>query len=102
MVKFESITFNIKDVIMILGGVISGVGFLFQMDSRLDEFELKISKIEAQNAIDKVEVNAKFDGLKQANNGTKKHAIVSPIKVAIIPDNRIEIKKKKLFQYKLI
>lgn len=100
-VKFETITFNIKDVIMIIGGVCSIFGFIIRIESRFDAFELKMQKIVSDAEINRVEFNAKIEDLRRADN-TPNTKILTPISMAIIPDTKLAIKRKKLFQHKLI
>lgn len=98
--KFESITFTTKDVIMVVGGVISAFTFYLKIDSRLNQFELKMEKIISENKINNVRLNARIDALKQTSNNENKIDTVNFY--AVMPSNRLEVKKKKLFNYKLI
>lgn len=97
--KFEAITFTTKDVVMVIGGVVSAFTFYLKIDYRLNEFELNMQKIITQYEVNDVKVNARIDALKTADNtkyvGNKEY-------FAVIPNTRLEVKKKKLFNYKLI
>lgn len=70
-VKFESITFNTKDVVMIVGAVISSFTFYNKIDDRFNEFELKIQQINNRTDINEIKFNAKIDAMKHTSNGSK-------------------------------
>lgn len=98
--KFEHITFTTKDVVMIVGGAISAFTFYLKIDSRLNDFEINMQKIISQSEISDVKINARIDALKQTSNN---ETSIDTLKYfAVIPSNRLEVKKKKLFKYKLI
>ena len=97
--KFENLTFTTKDVVMIIGGAITAFTFYLKIDSRLNEFEVNMQKIITMYEINDVKVNARIDALKTSEN-TKK--VIQKNYLAIIPNTRIEVVKKKLFRYKLI
>lgn len=71
-IKFDDITFNIKDLIFICG--LAGGWFTFyqSIDNRFDAFELKIEKTINQNEINNVKINARIDGLKTSQKRDKK------------------------------
>lgn len=98
--KFDSITFTTKDVIMIVGGAISAFTFYLKIDTRLNEFEINMQKIISQNEINDVKVNARIDRLKPTSNNNQKIDTINFY--AVIPSNRLEVRKKKLFNHKLI
>lgn len=98
--KFENITFTTKDVIMVVGGAISAFTFYLKIDSRLNEFEINMQKIISSNEINDMKINARIDALKQTSNNENKIDTVNFY--AVIPSNRLEVRKKKLFKYKLI
>jgi hypothetical protein len=93
MVKFESITFNTKDVIMIVGTVISAFTFYDKIDSRFNEFELKIQKIDSRTDINEVKFNAKLDAMKHTSNNTK---IQDNIYFVACFNNRRKYDRKKI------
>lgn len=99
-IKFESITYTTKDIVTILGGAVSLFTFYLSLDSRMDSFELKMQGIISTNDLNRVEFNAKIESLKHSNNKTKH--VVHHTFFAICPDNKIEVKKRKLFSYKLV
>lgn len=85
---------------MIVGGAISAFTFYLKIDSRLNEFEINMQKIISSNEINDVKINARIDAIKQTSNNET--SIDSLKYFAVIPRNRLEVKKKKLFKYKLI
>lgn len=97
--KFESITFTTKDIAMVIGAILSAFTFYIKIDSRLNQFELKMEKIISENNINDVKINARIDALKTADNT---HHVKNKDYFAVIPNTRLEVKKKKLFNYKLI
>ena len=99
--KFQDITFNTKDVIMIVGGVASFFTFYQSIDSRLDAFELQVQNIISETEINNAKLNARIDGIKTANNETPKAKSMIQF-VAACNDTRLQIVKKKLFKYRLV
>jgi len=93
MVKFESITFNTKDVIMIVGTVISAFTFYDKIDSRFNEFELKIQQINNRTDINEIKFNAKIDAIKHTSNNTK---IQDNIYFVACLNNRRKYDRKKI------
>lgn len=93
MVKFESITFNTKDVIMIVGTVISAFTFYDKIDSRFNDFELKIQQINSRTDINEVKFNAKLDAMKHTSNDTK---IQDNIYFVACLNNRRKYDRKKI------
>lgn len=100
-IKFQDITFNTKDVIMIVGGVASFFTFYQSIDSRLDNFEIKVQAIVSDNAINNVKLNARIDGIKTANNETPKAKSMIQF-VAVCNDTRLQIVKKRLFKFRFV
>jgi len=97
--KFEAITFTTKDIAMVMGAIFSAFTFYLKIDSRLNQFEIKMEKIISENNINDVKINARIDALKTADNTQN---VKNREYFAVIPDTRLEVKKKKLFNYKLI
>jgi LEA14-like dessication related protein len=98
--KFSNLTFTTENVILIVGGAISFFTFYMKIDNRLNEFEIKIQKIISQIDINDIKTNAKIDALKPISNNGKS---IDTLKfLAVIPENRLSVKKRKLFKYKLI
>lgn len=93
MVKFESITFNTKDVVMIVGTVISAFTFYDKIDSRFNDFELKIQQINSRTDINEVKFNAKLDAMKHTSNDTK---IQDNIYFVACLNNRRKYDRKKI------
>ena len=93
MVKFESITFNTKDVVMIVGTVISAFTFYDKIDSRFNDFELKIQQINSRTDINEIKFNAKLDAMKHTSNDTK---IQDNIYFVACLNNRRKYDRKKI------
>lgn len=100
-IKFQDITFNTKDVLMIVGGIASAFTFYMSIDARLDSFEMKVQKIVSENDINNVKLNARIDNIKTANNKTPKTKSMVQF-VAVCNDTRLQIVKKRLFKYRLV
>lgn len=90
--KFESITFTTKDVIMVVGGAISAFTFYLKIDSRLNEFEINMQKIISSNEINDVKINARIDALKTADNTQR---VKSKEYFAIIPNTKLELEEEE-------
>lgn len=93
-VKFESITFNTKDVVMIVGAVISAFTFYDKIDSRLYEFELKIQKIDSRTDMNEVRFNAKLDAMKHTSNDVPMAKDNLHV-IAWFDNRRLEVTKEK-------
>ncbi len=98
--KFESITFTTKDIVTILGGASMLFTFYNSIDNRMDAFELKMQKIVSDSDLNKFELNAKIESLKHSDNSSKQ--VIQHTFFAICPNNKLEVKKKKLFNYTLV
>lgn len=90
--KFESITFTTKDVVMVIGGVVSAFTFYLKIDSRLNQFEIKMEKIISENNINDVKINARIDALKTADNTQR---VKSKEYFAIIPNTKLELEEEE-------
>lgn len=90
--KFESITFTTKDVIMVVGGAISAFTFYLKIDSRLNEFEINMQKIISSNEINDVKINARIDALKTADNTQK---VKNKEYFAIMPNTKLELEEEE-------
>lgn len=99
--KFQDITFNTKDVIMIVGGVASFFTFYQSIDTRLDNFEIKVQSIVSDNAINNVKLNARIDGIKIASNNPPKASGIIQF-VAVCNDTRLQIVRKRLVKFSLV
>ena len=92
-VKFESISFTTKDVVMIVGAVISSFTFYNKIDNRFNEFELKIQQINSRTDINEIKFNAKLDAMKHTSNDTK---IQDNIYFVACLNNRRKYDRKKI------
>lgn len=94
MVKFNSLTFDIKDIILIIGIVMYVVRAENKQLEQYNELKAEIQQIISDNKINEIKINARFDSMfnKQAsNNATDTNKMINF--VAIINDNKIKVVK---------
>lgn len=105
-IKFNSITFDVKDIILIVGLV----AYVFRSENRIDErfnkFELKIQEIVSRADVNEVKFNARFDALNKTSFEDKKdnkaNDSVCVQKFAIVHELDLRIKKKRLVKFNLV
>jgi hypothetical protein len=86
---------------MLIGGFIAGYySFSNKIDDRFNQIEIKLNKIVGDFTIENVKTNAKIDMLK--NKETSDKISYKPELIAICNNEEIRLKRKKLFNYKLI
>lgn len=71
MVKFNQLTFDIKDIILIVGIVMYVVRAENKQLEQYNELKSEIQQIISDNKIQEVKINARFDGMKHTSNGAK-------------------------------
>lgn len=99
-IKFNQLTFDVKDIILIVGIVVYLFRFENKQDVKFAELKAEIQQIISDNKVNEVKVNARFDSMKTSNKQADTCNIINF--VAILHENRIEVLKKKLFKYKLV
>lgn len=90
--KFESITFTTKDIAMVIGAILSAFTFYIKIDSRLNQFEIKMEKIISENNINDVRLNARIDALKTTDNTQK---VKNKEYFAIMPNTKLELEEEE-------
>lgn len=95
--KFNEITFDLKDLILIIGVVLYVARFESSINTRFDSIEIKLNKIVGDFTIENIKTNAKIDMLKDKRTSS---VFTSPQLVAIC--NRKDLRFKKLYKKKLI
>jgi hypothetical protein len=100
--KFNEITFDLKDIILIVGLVAGYFNFKSEQNERFAELKKEIAQIISDNKLQEVKVNARFDAMLNKPTSEKQTENKMIRFVAICNDNRLEVVKKKLFKYKLV
>lgn len=105
--KFDEITFNLKDIILIIGVVSIYFDFKAEQKESYNELKLEIKQIVAESKIHELKINAKFDELQRSQFSKEKEKqtalfFTKPDLVAICNRDDIKKKKKKLFKPRLI
>ena len=95
--KFNEITFDLKDLILIIGVVLYVARFESSINTRFDSIEIKLNKIVGDFTIENIKTNAKIDMLKDKRTS---NVFTSPQLVAIC--SRKDLRFKKLYKKKLI
>lgn len=96
-IKFNSLTFDIKDLILIVGVV----AYVFRSENRqieqFNELKTEIQQIISDNKVQEVKVNARFDAMLNKQTSHKETDTKSMINfIAVVHDNRIQVVKKRL------
>jgi len=100
-IKFNSLTFDLKDLILIIGIVAAYFNFKTEQKEMFNQLKSEIQQIVSDNKIQEVKFNARFDMLsKPVSQKTDTFTLFKF--VAILHENRLEVVKKRLFKYRLV
>ena len=101
MVKFNSIAFDIKDIILIIGVVVYVLRAENKQNERYADLVAQIQQVVSDSKIQEVKFNARFDMLnKPTSQKTDENNIVGF--VAICNNNKLQIVKKRLVKFRLV
>lgn len=99
--KFNEITFDLKDLILVIGIVAGYFNFKSEQTAQFNELKIEIKQIIADSKLQEVKFNAKFDMLqKPTSQKTTEHDTINF--VAICHENRLEVVKKRLVKFRLV
>jgi hypothetical protein len=90
-IKFNSLTFDLKDLLLICGFVAGYFNFKSEQNEKFNELKLEIKQIIADNRVQETKFNAKFDMLNKPTSERKTSENDTICFVAIVHDNRIKI-----------
>lgn len=99
--KFNEITFDLKDILLIVGLVAGYFNFKSEQNEKFNELKNEIAQIVSDNRIQEIKFNAKFDMLSKPTS-EKKTSNKAFQFIAICNDTRIEIVKKRLVKIRLV
>jgi len=89
--KFNEITFDLKDILLIVGLVAGYFNFKSEQNEKFNELKLEIKQIIADNRVQETKFNAKFDMLNKPTSERKTSENDTICFVAIVHYNRIKI-----------
>ena len=101
-IKFNSITFDIKDLILIIGVVVYVLRSENKQDERYANLVAQIQQVVSDNKINEVKVNARFDAMLSKRTSDKSTSNRMIQFVAVLHDNRLEVVKKRLVKFRLV
>lgn len=101
-IKFNSITFDIKDLLLIIGLVAGYFNFKSEQNNRFNELKTEIAQIISDNKLQEFKVNARFDSMLNKRTSDKSTSNKMIQFVAVIHDNRLEVVKKRLVKFRLV
>lgn len=90
-IKFNSLTFDLKDLLLICGFVAGYFNFKSEQKEMYNELKLEIRQIISDNRVQETKFNAKFDMLNKPTSERKTSENDTICFVAIVHDNRIKI-----------
>ena len=93
--KFNEITFDLKDILLIVGLVAAYFNFKSEQNEKFNELKLEIKQIVADNKVQEVKFNARFDMLNKPTSERKTSENDSINFIAIVHDTRIKVKTIK-------
>lgn len=94
--KFNEITFDLKDLILIIGVVLYVARFESSINTRFDSIEIKLNKIVGDFTIENIKTNAKIDMLKDKRTS---NVFTKPELIAVCNS---DLKLKRKYKNKLI
>ena len=89
--KFNSLTFDLKDLMLVIGFVAGYFNFKSEQKEMYNELKLEIRQIISDNRVQETKFNAKFDMLNKPTSERKTSENDTICFVAIVHDNRIKI-----------
>jgi hypothetical protein len=101
-IKFNSITFDIKDIILIVGIVAYVLRAENLQNERFNELKTEIAQIISDNKLQEVKVNARFDAMLNKPTSEKSTSNKMINFVAVLHDNKIEVVKRRLVKFRLV
>lgn len=101
-IKFNSITFDIKDLILIVGIVAYVLRAENIQNERFAELKTDIAQIVSDNKIQEVKLNARFDAMLNKRTSDKSTTNKMINFVAVLHDTKLEIVKKRLVKFRLV
>jgi len=90
-IKFNSLTFDLKDLMLVIGFVAGYFNFKSEQKEMYNELKLEIRQIVSDNKIQEVKFNAHFDMLNKPTSERKTSENDTICFVAIVHYNRIKI-----------
>lgn len=93
--KFNEITFDLKDILLIVGLVAWYFNFKSEQNEKFNELKNDIAQIVSDNRIQEIKFNAKFDMLNKPTSERKTSENDSINFIAIVHDTRIKVKTIK-------
>jgi len=100
--KFNQITFDLKDLLLVIGLVAGYFNFKSEQNERFAELKKEIAQIISDNKLQEVKVNARFEGMLNKPTSEKQTENKMIRFVAICNYNRLQVVKKKLLKSKLV
>lgn len=101
-IKFNSITFDIKDIILIVGIVAYVLRAENIQNERFAELKTEIAQIVSDNKIQEVKVNARFDAMLNKRTSDKSTTNSMVNFVAVLHDSRLQVITERIKRIKLI
>lgn len=100
-IKFNSLTFDLKDLLLICGFVAGYFRFEQHQKDMYNELKSEIAQIISDNKLQEVKFNAKFDMLSKPTS--QKTDTTNNIHfVAVLHDSRVQIKSERIKRIKLV
>ena len=100
--KFDEISFNLKDVLLVISIVVYVMRSEQRQIEQFNQVKSEIAQIISDNKVNEVKVNARFDALIDKSKETSDKVSYKPQLVAICNDSQLRVKKRKLFKFRLI
>ena len=102
-IKFNSLTFDLKDLLLICGFVAGYFNFKSEQKEMYNELKLEIKQIVTDNKVQEVKVNARFDAMLNKQTSQKETDNKNMINfIAVVHENRLQIIKKRLVKFRLV
>lgn len=94
--KFNEISFDLKDLILVISIVVYFSDFKTSINTRFDAIEIKLNKIVGEFTIENIKTNAKIDMLKDKRTSS----VFTQLKLVAVCNREIKLKRK--YKNKLI
>ena len=91
-IKFNTLTFDVKDLLLICGLVAGYFRFEQKQTDMYNDLKTQIQQIVSDNKIQEVKVNARFDSMLNKQTSHKTDTVNNINFVAILHDTRVRVK----------
>lgn len=93
-IKFNEMSFDLKDVILIVGVVLNSVRYDQKQTDQYNQLKVEIAQMISDNKINDLKINNRFDAFIKTKETSHNVGIYKPELIAICNDYKLKLKRK--------